>query len=123
MTVAEPDRIAVAEHDVVGAGAAIDGLVEVVAHRVVVREALEVRSVALLDVVETQRRGAFTGRRPRSARYSVLKVRYRAVAAALAICAGTHRDFDPRKQLLRCNPKDLPRSRLSALQFNCCHIW
>ena len=46
VAVAEPDHVAVAEHDVVRAGAAIDGLVEVVAHRVVVGELLEVGSVA-----------------------------------------------------------------------------
>src|SRR5271155_2396942 len=40
VAVAEPDGIAVAKHDVVGAGAAVDGLVEVVAHRVVVSETL-----------------------------------------------------------------------------------
>ena len=33
------------EHDVVGAGASIDGLVEVIAHRVLVCETLEVGSV------------------------------------------------------------------------------
>ena len=63
LAVAEPDHIAVAEHDVVGAGAAVDRLVEVVAHRVVVGEALEVRRVALLHVVEAERRGAFAGGR------------------------------------------------------------
>ena len=63
VAVAEPDRVAVAEHDVVGAGAAVDGLVEVVAHRVGVGEALEVGRVALLHVVEAQRGRAFTGGR------------------------------------------------------------
>ena len=48
-----------AEHDVIGAGAAIDGLVEVVAHRIFLREAGEVRHVALLHVVEAERRRAF----------------------------------------------------------------
>ena len=52
-----------AEHDVVGARAAIDGLVEVVAHRVIVGEALEIRRVAILDVVEAHGRGAFAGGR------------------------------------------------------------
>ena len=37
--IAEPDRVAMAEHDVVGTGAAFDRLVEVVAHGVRVREA------------------------------------------------------------------------------------
>ena len=59
--VGEVDGIAVAEHDVVGAGAALHGLVEVVAHRVGVGEILEVGSVALLHVVEAERGGAFTG--------------------------------------------------------------
>ena len=47
------------EHDVVGAGASIDGLVEVIAHRVLVCETLEVGSVALLDIVEAHGSGSF----------------------------------------------------------------
>ena len=38
VSVGEEDGIAMAEHDVVGAGAAVDGLVEIVAHRVGVGE-------------------------------------------------------------------------------------
>ena len=61
LAVAEPDGIAVAEHDVVEAGTAADGLVEIVAHRVIIGEALEVGRVALLHIVEAQGGGAFTG--------------------------------------------------------------
>ena len=56
----EIDRVTVTKHDVVRTGAAIDGLVEVVANRVVIGEALEVGGVALLHVIETKSRRAFT---------------------------------------------------------------
>jgi len=49
------------EHDVVGAGASIDGLVEVIAHRVLVCETLEVGSVTLLHVIESESSRPFTG--------------------------------------------------------------
>ena len=61
LAVAEPDHVAVAEHDVVGAGATVDGLVEVVAHRIVISELLEVRHVAVLDVIKAHCRGTFAG--------------------------------------------------------------
>ena len=48
-----------AEHDVVCARSAVDGLVKVVAHGVGVRQALEIGRIALLDVVEAQSSGAF----------------------------------------------------------------
>ena len=50
--IAKPDRIAVAEHNVVRAGSAVDGLVEVIAHRVTIGEVLEVRRISLLHVVK-----------------------------------------------------------------------
>ena len=57
--VAEPDGIAVPEHDVVGAGAAIHRLVEVIAHGVAVGQALKIRSVAMLYVVKAEGCRAF----------------------------------------------------------------
>ena len=63
VAVAEPDRVARAEHDVIGAGAAHHRLMIVVAHRIGVGEVLEIRRVALLDVVEAHRGRAFAGRR------------------------------------------------------------
>ena len=63
VAVAEPDRVAVAEHHVVGAGSALGRLVVVVAHRVAVGELLQIGRVALLDVVEAHRGRAFAGRR------------------------------------------------------------
>ena len=54
--IAVPKRIAVSEHNVIRARSAVDGLVEVVAHRVAVSKTLEVRGVPLLNVVETERR-------------------------------------------------------------------
>jgi hypothetical protein len=61
VAIAIPQSIGVAEHDVVGAGAAHYGLMHVVVQGVVVSQKLHVRSVALLHVVETQRVGAFAG--------------------------------------------------------------
>ena len=54
LSIAEPDRISVTEHDVIGPGASNDGLVEVVAHGVFIRQGLEVVSIALLHVVEAK---------------------------------------------------------------------
>src|SRR5271154_2611484 len=59
--VAEPDGIAVTEHDVIGASAALYGLVEVIAHRVFICQQLEIRGIALLHVVETKGCRAFAG--------------------------------------------------------------
>ncbi len=56
--VAEPSGIARTERDVVRAGATFDRLVEVVAHREVVGEVLEVRRVTLGHVVESHRAAA-----------------------------------------------------------------
>ena len=61
--IAVPDHVGMAEHDVIRAGAAVHGLVKVVAHRVIVRKALQVRDVALLHVVEPERARALSGRR------------------------------------------------------------
>src|SRR5208337_1732271 len=57
--VAEPDRIAGAQHDVVGAGAAEDRLMVIVAHRVGVRERLQIGRVALLNIEKEHRRRTF----------------------------------------------------------------
>ena len=59
VAIAEPDRVSVAQHDVIRARAAVDGLVKVVAHRIFIREFLEVRRVALLHVVKAQRGRTF----------------------------------------------------------------
>ena len=61
VSVAEPDGIAVTQHDVISARAAVYRLVEVVTHRVRVRKLLEIRHIAALHVVEPKGRGAFTG--------------------------------------------------------------
>src|ERR1700722_19930677 len=62
LAIAEPDHVAMAEHDVVCAGAALHGLVEIVAHGEVVGEELEIWSIPLLNVVEAHGGRAFTGR-------------------------------------------------------------
>ncbi len=103
--VAEPDHVAVAEHDVVRARAAVDGLVEVVAHRVLLDEAREVRHVALLHVVEAESGRALTGRggarqvvraeAPRSRAVGVARSRLRD-----AIRAGPDGHLDPGEELL-----------------------
>jgi len=56
---AEPDRVASAEHDVIRAVAALDGLVVVVAHRIVIGKLFQIRSVSLQHVAEAHRRRAF----------------------------------------------------------------
>src|SRR6266567_5851566 len=61
VAIAKPDGVAGAEHHVVGAGSAHHGLVEVVAHRKVIREILEVGRVALLHVIEAHGGRAFFG--------------------------------------------------------------
>ncbi|GCC49242.1 hypothetical protein chiPu_0033451, partial [Chiloscyllium punctatum] len=66
VSVAEVDHVGMTEHDVVGTGAAVDGLVEVVAHRIFLRQRGEVRHVTLLHVVEAERRRTLArGRRRR----------------------------------------------------------
>src|SRR5579872_1210010 len=107
VAVAEPDHVAVTEHDVVGAGAAVDGLVEVIAHGVVVGEGLEVGCVALLDVIEAEGGGAFAGEGgfgnsgqviggKAGRRIAVGGAEWRLLGA---VCARPHRDLDPGKQL------------------------
>ena len=62
--VAEPEEIAVAEHDVIHPRAAVDRLMIVVAHRELIGEALEIRRIAVLHVVEAERLGTLArGRR------------------------------------------------------------
>ena len=60
-SVAEPDGVAGAQHDVIRAGASHHGLMEVVAHREVVGEGLQVGRIALQHVVEAHGGRAFTG--------------------------------------------------------------
>ena len=81
--VAKPDHVAVAEHDVIRARAAVDRLVEVVAHRVIVREALEVRSIALLNVIEPHRGRAFSGRLRRG---RVFRAEVRRLCQSIGAC-------------------------------------
>ena len=94
LAVAEPDRVAVAEHDVIGAGPAVHGLVEVVTHRIGIRQILEVRSVTVLDVIEAHGGRTFAsdggvGRILGAEGCRLLK----------AVCAGAHGYFHPWKQL------------------------
>ena len=56
VAIAKPDRVAGAEHDVIGAGPAFDRLMEIVAHRIGVGQRLEIGHVPLLDVIEAHRR-------------------------------------------------------------------
>src|SRR5580693_4073137 len=91
--VGKVDGIAVTEHDVIGTGAAADGLVEVVAHGVGVGERLKVRSVTLLHVVEAESCRAFT-----SGRGAGQVVGVEVGWLRQAVGAGTDRDFDPREQ-------------------------
>jgi hypothetical protein len=107
----------VAEHDVVGAGAAIDRLMEVVAHRVLVGEALEVGHVALLHVVEAERRRAFAGGR---CRRRILGAEVRRLRGAVGAGADGH--FDPGEQAGVATRGIIPAGG-RVLQFNCCHIW
>ena len=101
VAIAEPDGVAVAQHDVIRAGAAIHGLVEVVAHRVIVGEALEVRGVAVLDVVEAHRRGSFAGGQWQLERIFGAEVR----RLRDAVCARADRDFHPGEQSRRRSRK------------------
>ncbi len=82
-----------AQHDVVGARAAVDRLVEVVAHREVVGQALEVRRVPVLHVVEAQCGRAFTGRLGGGRVLGAEVGRLRQ-----AVGAGAHRRLDPGEQ-------------------------
>ncbi len=93
-SVAEPKRITVAKHDVVGASAALNGLVEVVAHRVIIGEALEVRDVALLDVIEAQRSRTFAGG---DGRGRIIGAEIRRLL--LAVSSRADGDFNPREEL------------------------
>src|SRR6202020_3558615 len=88
------DRVSVAEHDVIGARAAVDRLVEVVAHGIGVSEMLEIRSVAVLNVVEGHGGGTFASCRCRG---RVLGTEVGGVLQAVG--AGAHRHFHPREQL------------------------
>ena len=61
VAIAEPDRVGVAKHDVIGACASKEGLVEVIADGVLIGQALEVGSIALLHVVESEGGRSFAG--------------------------------------------------------------
>ena len=93
VSVAEPNGIAVTQHDVIGACAPVYRLVEVVTHRVRVRELLEIRHIAALHVVEPKGGGAFAG-----------GLRLRGILGAeigwlwQAVGARSHRDFNPGEQ-------------------------
>lgn len=93
VVIAEPYQVAVAEHDVVGAGPAPHGLMKIVAHGIVVGECLEVRHVALLDVVEAHRGRAFASRRIGEAR-----------RLRLAVLTDADRHFHPGKQIGKATP-------------------
>ncbi len=109
LAVAEPDQIGVAEHDVVGAGATIHGLVEVVAHGVSIGEALQVRRVTLLHVVETECRGTL----PRGfARRGVVGGEVSSLREAIG--AGAYRGLNPGKQRLVAARGTFPSAVLDA---------
>ena len=111
VAVAVPVGVAGAERDVVCAGAALDRLVEVVAHRVRVRERLEVRHVALQDVVEAHRRRAFLRR---------LVVEGRGLRDA--VVSGSDGRSRPTGRESAVQPEGFPKVACSTLQSSCCHI-
>ena len=93
LAVAEPDRVAMAKHDVVGAGSTVYRLVEIVAHRIGIGQVLEVRSVAVLNVIETHGGGTFAGGR------GVGRIVGAEVGRLLeSVCARAYRGFNPGKQ-------------------------
>ena len=92
LAVAVPDRIGEAELDMVGHSAAHHGLMEIVAQRVVIGQALHVRSIAFEHVKELHGSGTFAranevGRRKK-------------IAGRRAIAAGADGYFNPRKQVV-----------------------
>jgi len=62
LAVAKPHRVASAEHDMVGTGAAVHGLMVIVTHRIGVGECFQVRCITLLDIVEAHRGRTLAGR-------------------------------------------------------------
>ena len=84
IAVAEPNPVTCSQHDVIGAGSAHHRLVEVVAHRVVISEQLEIGRIALEHVVEAHRGGTFFGR-------CVVEIR----RLRLTIRSSAYRHFDP----------------------------
>ena len=83
----------------IGAGAAIDGLVEVIAHREIVREKLEVGHIALLNVVKTEGGRTFTRSYGRARRPFCAEVCRQWQAVEFLRGAGSGSYFDPREQL------------------------
>ena len=109
LAIAEPDRVAVAEHDVVRARSAVHRLVEVVAHRILVGQLLEVRHVAVLHVVKAQRGRALAGG------YSVGRILSAEVRRLReTVRARAHRHFHPGKQCAS-QPEGLLAEALAAI--------
>ena len=100
LVVAEVHRVAGAEHDVIGAGAAQDGLMVVVAHRIAVGEEFQIGRVAGLHIVEAHRRRAF-------ARRFVVEARN----LRRAVLAGAHRGLDPGEEIVRATGRVRRRNR------------
>ena len=99
--VVEPDRVAGAEHDVVGAGAAVNRLVIIVAHRIGVGELLEIGHVPLLDVEKAHRRRTlFIGEAGRR---------------RLAVAAGADRRFDPWEEVVLADRGTRERAAVELL--------
>jgi hypothetical protein len=86
--VAEPHRVTAPEHDVVGAGAALHGLVKIVAHGVIIGELLEIGHIALLHVVEAHGRRTLAGR-------EIIE----GLRLGLSVRAGTDRHFPPWEEI------------------------
>ncbi len=92
VAIAKPDRVAGAEHYVVGAGSAHHRLVEVVAHRIVVGKIFEISRVALLYVVEGHGGRAFFGAHA-----------VEAGGLGESVGAGADRDFEPGEQVAQAS--------------------
>ena len=102
-----------AKHDVVGAGAAVDGLVEVVAHRVLVRQAREIGRVTLLHVVEAERGRTFS--RGHCA-WCILGAEGLGLRSAVGTGADGH--FDPGEQIAGAAGRIVPAGgALAAIQL------
>ncbi len=115
-------NVTVAEHDVVGAGAAIDGLVEVVTHGVLVGEGLEVRYIARLNVVEAQRGSPFAGGRRRGSFIGeVVRGEVRRLGGVPLVPAPTV--VSTHENSFESQPEGFSHEAWKMLQSSCCHIW
>ena len=129
LTIAEPERIGMTEHDVIGPGASEEGLVEVVADGVLIGESSEVGSVAGLHVVKGERGRSFAGGLSiRNVGQVVVGEAGRLVAIVRAerrlrgaVRARADRDFHIGKQLAVATGRIL-WGAWDRLQFNCCCI-